>query len=274
MKLLILGGNGMAGHMLVDYFKRQGKHSVFYTTRNDKDSLGLILDVKDMHKVEQVIETVHPEVIINAVGVLNHHAEEDIVQAYQVNGLLPHLLQAAADKISARLIHISTDCVFLGTRGQYVEEECPDGVTPYALTKALGEVRMEGHLTIRTSIIGPEIRTNGIGLMNWFMKQHGEVYGYKCVLWNGITTLELAKAIDHFLDTDTSGIIHLAQSTSISKYNLLLMMKDIWEIRDVQVIPDDSFEQDRTLKTTRNDMTYSMPSYRFMLEELAVWMNM
>lgn len=274
MKLLILGGNGMAGHMLVNYFQRQGQHSVFYTTRDDKDPSGLILDVMDMHKVELVIEAVHPEVIINAVGVLNHHAEQHIIQAYHINGLLPHRLQAAADQISARLIHISTDCVFLGTRGQYAEEECPDGVTAYAVTKALGEVRKQGHLTIRTSIIGPEIRSHGLGLMNWFMKQHGEVFGYKSVLWNGITTLELAKAIDHFLDTDISGIVHLAHNIPISKYNLLLLMKEIWGISDIHVIPEDTFEQDRTLKTTRCDMTYSIPSYRFMLEELAVWMNM
>ncbi|MGF7047133.1 dTDP-4-dehydrorhamnose reductase [Paenibacillus sp. DS2015] len=274
MKLLILGGNGMAGHMIVNYFTKQGKHSVFYTTRNDKDPSGLMLDVMDMHKVDNLIEAVHPDAIINAIGVLNHHAEQDMIQAYYINGLLPHRLQTAADRISARLIHISTDCVFLGTRGQYGEGECPDGVTPYALTKALGEVRAAGHLTIRTSIIGPETRSNGIGLMSWFMKQHGEVLGYRCVLWNGITTLELAKAIEHLLDTDISGIIHLTASVPISKYNLLLLMKEIWEISHIHVIADDSFEQDRTLKATRSDMTYSIPSYRFMLEELATWMNM
>lgn len=101
-------------------------------------------------------------------------------------------------------------------------------MTSYALTKALGEVQDPDHLTIRTSIIGPEIRQSGIGLFNWFMKQRGEVSGYRAVLWNGVTTLELAKAIEFFMNKDVGGLIHLGHPNPVSKYELLLLFKDIW----------------------------------------------
>lgn len=108
----------MAGHILVDYFRRQGVHSVFYTTRDVSDPNGLLLDVNDCFMVDRLVEAVHPDVIVNAVGVLNSFADEDKITAYHINGFLPHRLRRVADTIGARLIHISTDCVFSGDRGR------------------------------------------------------------------------------------------------------------------------------------------------------------
>ncbi len=263
----------MAGHMLVDYFKRQGKHHVFYTSRDLRNSEGLVLDVADMAKVDQVMEIVRPDIVINAIGVLNHFAEKDKMNAYQINGILPHQLRRAADAIGSRLIHISTDCVFEGTRGMYCEDDTPDGISTYAITKELGEVRANGHLTIRTSIIGPEIRHGGIGLMHWFMHQHGTVNGYRNVFWNGVTTLELAKAIDAVMQKSLSGLIHLAHPVPISKYELLLLFQEIWNVKDVTVVPREVPIQDRTLSSIRSDWSYEVPHYRDMLKELERWMR-
>ncbi|RCX19777.1 dTDP-4-dehydrorhamnose reductase [Fontibacillus phaseoli] len=273
MKLLIIGGNGMAGHLLVKYFHRQDRHSVFYTSRDVRDPHGLVLDASDSFLVEKVVESVRPDIIINAVGVLNQFAEADKINAYHINGFLPHRLQRSADSIGARLIHISTDCVFEGTKGGYSEADEPDGTSVYAVTKALGEIHAPGHLTIRTSIIGPEIRANRIGLMNWFMHSEGKVTGYRNVMWNGVTTLELAKAIDRVMDSPLSGLIHLAHHSPISKHDLLLLMQEIWGLQHITIIPAETPVQDRTLVSTRSDWSYEVPHYREMLKEMERWMR-
>ena len=263
----------MAGHVLVQYFKSQGQHTVFYTTRNVNDPYGLYLDASDNVMVERMVEIVRPNVIINAIGILNQYAEEDRINAYQINGLLPHVLHRCANLVGARLIHISTDCVFEGTRGGYKEEDVPDGSSVYALTKTLGEVRVTGHVTVRTSIIGPEIRPSGIGLMQWFLSSKGQVNGYRNVLWNGVTTLELAKAIDTLLDSPISGLIHLCHDKAISKHDLLLLFQKVWGLSAITVVPSDVPIQDRTLVSTRSDWRYKVPHYLEMLKELERWMR-
>lgn len=273
MKLLIFGGNGMAGHMLADYFRLEGRHQVFYTTRDRSDPHGLIVDVDNIAAVEQTVSIVSPDCIINAVGVLNRFAEADKIAAYHINGFLPHRLRRAADLVSARLIHISTDCVFEGTRGSYAEEDSPDGTSIYAVTKALGEVRESGHVTVRTSIIGPEIRPAGIGLMGWFLAQSGRVPGYRRVMWNGVTTLELAKAVGSLLDSPVSGLIHLAHPAPVSKLELLGLMASAFGKSDVVIVPTNDPVQDRTLAVTRTDAAFELPSYPDMLAELAEWMS-
>ncbi|ASA23896.1 dTDP-4-dehydrorhamnose reductase family protein [Paenibacillus donghaensis] len=272
MKLLILGGNGMAGHLLADYFRRQGHH-VFHTTRDRSDLGGLYVDADDIAGVEKLVDIVSPHCLINAMGVLNQFAEMDKIAAYHVNGFLPHRLQRAADAAGARLIHISTDCVFDGTRGGYTEEDKPDGTSVYAVSKSLGEVRAPGHLTIRTSIIGPEIRAGGIGLMNWFLNQSGDVPGYRRVMWNGVTTLELAKVVDSLLESPLSGLIHLAHPAPVSKYELLQLIQDAFGKTDTRIVPDDRPVQDRTLVNTRADVDIRLPAYSVMLAELADWMS-
>jgi dTDP-4-dehydrorhamnose reductase len=273
MKILILGGHGMAGHVLVRHFRERGEHQVFYTSRDLKDPGSLILDAGDIVAVDQAVQLVRPDVVINAVGVLNQFADRDKIMAYHINGFLPHRLRHLADKVNARLIHISTDCVFRGDRGGYREDDQPDGVSTYALTKALGEVHDEGHLTIRTSIIGPEIRQQGIGLFQWFMSQKGKVSGYRRVPWNGVTTVQLAKTIELLLDRPVSGLIHLAHPEVVSKYEMLHMFQEIWGKTDVEIEPDDGPELDRTLVSTRPEAAVPLPPFRQMLEEMAEWMR-
>ena len=273
MKLLILGGNGMAGHLLVNYFRQKSNYYVFYTSRDVTDKQSLIVDATNSILVDKIVEIIRPDVIINAVGILNHDAEKNKIDAYHLNSFLPHRLSHLADQSGSRLIHISTDCVFKGDRGHYRVEDSPDGTTMYAITKALGEVCSPGHLTIRTSIIGPEIRPTGIGLIQWFLKQTGEVSGYTDVWWNGVTTLQLAKFIERQLVSSTWGMMHLAHPTPINKHDLLKLVQKVWKKRDVNIIPDHNIVQNRTLVPTVIDGDSLVPDYEVMLKELYVWMN-
>ncbi|MNJ40862.1 hypothetical protein D3C77_357650 [compost metagenome] len=134
-------------------------------------------------------------------------------------------------------------------------------------------MKRQGHLTIRTSIIGPELKSDGIGLMHWFMNTTGEVSGYRNVLWNGVTTLELAKVINELLNSSLSGLIHLCQAEPISKHDLLVLFRDIWGHEQTTIVPSDSPVQDRTLLSTRSDWSYEVPSYLKMLKELELWMR-
>ncbi|OIJ18545.1 NAD(P)-dependent oxidoreductase [Anaerobacillus alkalidiazotrophicus] len=273
MKLLIIGGKGMAGHMLVKYFKQRKNYVVAYTSRNQKDRDGYFLDVRDYSRLVDLFETFQPNIIINAVGLLNQQASQNKMTTIQVNSLLPHLLANLAEKSGGKFIHISTDCVFSGKRGDYKEMDLLDGISDYAKSKALGEVISSNHLTIRTSIIGPELKNDGIGLFRWFMKQQGEIKGYKNVLWNGVTTLELAKAIEQMIEQNITGLYQLGSVNKISKYDLLTLIQEVFEKRDVQIIPDTEIILDRTIQNTRADFQYSLPNYREMLMELRDWME-
>ncbi|MFC5653493.1 dTDP-4-dehydrorhamnose reductase family protein [Paenibacillus solisilvae] len=274
MKLLIIGGRGMAGHVLVRYFQSEPGWTVDYTTRSPEDRDGHFLEATDSEAVAVLLNELRPNIIINAAGVLNQDAEDHPLLAYQVNGLLPHWLRHQADQIGARLIHISSDCVFNGIRGQYCEDDRPDGTSVYARSKSLGEIHDQRHLTIRTSIIGPEIRMYGIGLLQWFLSQRDTVNGYGRVWWNGVTTLELAKAIEYAIERPKiGGLIHLTASETVTKLELLTLFRDVFNRFSVIIKPDYRVNIDRTLQCTRQDWHYETPRYRVMLEELARWMK-
>jgi dTDP-4-dehydrorhamnose reductase len=273
MKLLILGGQGMAGHLMVRYFRDRSAHDVFYTTRNKRDPRGLQLNISDWASTEKLVEAVSPDIVVNCVGILNQFAEQNPVEAFWINGIVPHKLKALLDRIGGKLVHISSDCVFSGIHGGHTEQDIPDGTSVYARSKALGEVTAEPHLTVRTSIIGPEIRENGIGLMQWFLNQQGTVKGYAAAIWNGITTLELAKFIHYVMDTNPiAGLVHATAPESISKYHLLGLIKETYGRTDAKIIRDVDMKIDRTLHNTRTDFQYAFPGYKQMLEELRAWM--
>jgi dTDP-4-dehydrorhamnose reductase len=137
----------------------------------------------------------------------------------------------------------------------------------------LGEIINDNHLTIRTSIIGPELKEDGIGLFLWFMKQSGDIKGFKKVLWNGVTTLELAKATEEMMKHNVTGLYHLGSETKISKYTLLKLIQEIYEKEDVNILPDDAIVLDRTIKSTRTDFHYPIPTYQEMLLNLKDWMQ-
>jgi dTDP-4-dehydrorhamnose reductase len=273
-RVLILGAAGMAGHMILSYLKtKHATYDLFTIARNNNEiTPDVQLDVTDFRKLENEISQFQPDFIINCIGILNHDAEQNIDKAILLNAYLPHFLERYSYNTHTKLIHISTDCVFSGKKGGYRENDFTDGKGFYAQSKALGEVNNHKDITIRTSIIGPELKQNGIGLLDWFMKQSGEVKGYTHAIWSGVTTLELAKFIDSYLQEPVfSGIIHLTNNQPISKYDLLHEIKKVYELHQISIIPFADYTSDKSFLNTRTDFQYRVPDYEVMLTALQAW---
>lgn len=279
MRVLVIDGNGMAGYLMVQYLSRMTSHEVFHTVRQREEPMKgqrrLYLDVRDSMAVKHLAAIVQPDIIVNCAGILNDSARLREIEAYHVNGLLPHLLAELGDRLGAKVVHISTDCVFSGERGAYEERHVPDGTSVYAKTKALGEVFRAPHVTVRTSIIGPEIIERDIGLLHWFMQQTGEVKGFLKVRWNGVTTLELAKFVGHLIERGSRihGMVHLTAAEPLSKCRVLELFQSTFDKKDVVIRPDDTIVLDRTLKCTRKDLGYEARDFAKMLLELRDWMT-
>lgn len=272
-KILLFGATGMAGHIVYSYLRSTGKYNitnvVFRTPLNENS---IVVDVTNRDAVAEIVHKEQPEVIINCIGVLIKGSKEHPDNAILINAYFPHLLKKLADEVDAKLVHISTDCVFSGKKGGYTEEDFRDADDVYGRSKALGEVINDKDLTIRTSIIGPELKRNGEGLFHWFMNQHGQVNGFKTAIWGGVTTLELAKAIDAALLQNKTGLLQLSNGVGISKYDLLGLFKEIWNRQDIDIMPYDGNGIDKSIaKSERFD--YDVPSYKQMLIEQAAWME-
>ena len=185
-----------------------------------------------------------------------------------INAYLPHRLVKLADKIQAKLIHISTDCVFSGNKkSPYLETDERDGEDVYAKTKILGEVISENHLTIRTSVVGPEIINGTESLFHWFMNQTNSIKGYTKAIWSGVTTIELAKAVKWSIDNEITGLYHITNNHSISKNNLLQLFKK-YTHKDIEIIPIDGNETNKSFIDTRKLIDYEIPSYEQMISDL------
>lgn len=275
MRILVIDGHALAGGMIFQYLSERTQHELFFTSQEkERRPNSLYLDAKDPVMVEKLVEVIRPHIIINSIGLINDLARQQEIDAYRINGLLPQQLADLADRQKSRLIHLSTDSVFLGDRGFYEERHVPDGNTVYAKTRSLGEVRRAPHLTIRTSLLGPDPDCSCCGLLSWFLRQRGTVKGFVRVPWNGITTLELAKFVHDVIDRPKvmSGIVHLASEEKINKYELLELLRTIFHKEDVVIQPDDAIALNRTLKSTREDLDYVIPRHHQMLSELYQWM--
>tara|TARA_Y100000590_G_scaffold261633_1_gene293692 strand:+ start:79 stop:909 length:831 start_codon:yes stop_codon:yes gene_type:complete len=270
MKIIILGASGMLGHMVSYYFKKKFSSDVILCsrTKTNIDSLDKILKNVSEYSIKTLsalIDKNRPCKIINCVGIKNSDTNKDELE--QINSKLPKILASILDKKKdgSQLVHISTNGIFSGRKGNYVETDKPDPINNYGKSKLVGEVSHSPHLTIRTSIIGPELKFNK-GLFEWFLSQKNEINGYTEVKWNGVTTLECAKFIDWVINKKVNGLIHLF-STKISKYDLFNITKEIYG-KNIKVTPDDSIKQDLTLNTSRTDIKYNVPKLSEMLNEL------
>ena len=272
MKYLVMGCNGMAGHMVSLYLKEQG-HDVTGFARKESDLVKTIVgDATDFSLVKEVIRSGEYDVVVNCIGVLNKNAEDNVTQAILLNAYLPNYLVEITKDMKTRIIHLSTDCVFSGNRGQYKENDFRDGDTLYARTKALGELNDNKNITIRTSIIGPDRNLDGIGLLNWFMKQEGTVKGYTKAMWTGITTLQLAKVIETLGNSTYSGLLNIVPETSISKYDLLVLCKEVFKKNDVDIAADDKVVVDKSLvRSAYVKINMAVPSYVDMVNTLHEW---
>jgi dTDP-4-dehydrorhamnose reductase len=217
-----------------------------------------------------IIEKINPNFVINCIGVLNQFAEENKSGAVLINSFFPHFIDSLAEKNGFKFIHISTDCVFSGEKGDYSETDFADAASFYGRTKSLGEVNNERSVTFRTSIVGPDINEKGIGLFNWFMKQEGETRGFTNVIWTGVTTLQLAKAIEKSFDLNVTGLYHLVNNGKISKYDLLLLFKKYMN-KNIDIRKDESQVSKKTLINTRKDLDFCVPTYDDMVREMSEW---
>jgi dTDP-4-dehydrorhamnose reductase len=270
-RILVLGADGMVGHISRVYLSEIG-HDVLSVARHESPDW-TSLDVEVEGALLSYIEKAKPEIVVNCIGVLIKESEEDPKRAIRLNALLPRILEAKGPELGFRLIQLSSDCVFSGSNGPYREEDRPDADGVYGRTKALGEVHNDRDLTVRTSKVGPELKRDGSGLFNWFMMQKGPIRGFGKAMWGGVTTLGLAKFIDHYTRNPLSGLLHLTNGKPISKYDLLNLFSEIWGKRDVTIEQYDMRASDRSLICTRTDCTYPIPSYRQMLEELHEFMR-
>ena len=273
MRFLVLGCNGMAGHTISLYLKEQGHDVVGFAQEPSKLVDSIVGDARDTLSLEKIIKDGRYDSVINCIGILNQFAENNKALASFLNGYFPHFLADVTSGSETQVIHMSTDCVFSGKKGSYTEEDLPDGATFYDRSKALGELEDGKNITLRNSIVGPDINSNGIGLLNWFMKQSGEINGFTKAMWTGQTTLQLAKTMEVAAKTRAHGLYNTVPDHSISKYDLLRLFNKYLRNDELKINPIEGINADKSLKRTRFDFGYLIPDYETMVSELAVWVK-
>ncbi len=274
MRFLVLGCNGMAGHIISLYLKENG-HEVNGFARKKSEYINTIIgDAKDTDLIWRVIKEGNYDAVINCIGILNQFAEKNKADAAFLNGYLPHFLANATAEMETQIIHMSTDCVFSGKSGGYTETSLRDGEIFYDRSKALGELEDDKNITLRNSIVGPDINENGIGLLNWFLKQNGTVNGFTKAIWTGQTTLQLAKTMEAAAKEKAHGLYNMVPNETINKYELLKLFNDHIRKEKIEIRPVDSFVADKSLIRTKYDgFKYVIPSYEVMVSELGEWMR-
>lgn len=275
-RILILGAGGMAGHMVAYKLISNGYSVVCAARRPLPEPLAsnfMHFDAEEEESLVKLISETTPDLIINCIGVLVKESEFDPVRAIKINSLLPRQLSLLGRDCGFKTIHISTDCVFSGIKGNYCEQDFRDGDDVYARSKALGELNDSRNLTIRTSIIGPELKDSGSGLFDWFMRQDLTVNGYTNHIWSGVTTLELANCIYYLLNSSLTGLINLTNGTGITKYELLKKINLIWREGKVNVDPFETEASiNKKLVSTRLDFHFKVPTYDKMLIDMKDYM--
>lgn len=274
MRFLILGCNGMAGHMISLYLKEQG-YEVDGFARKESSFINTILgDARDTDLLRNIIEKGNYRAVINGIGILNKFAENDHEMAVFLNSYIPQFLAKITEASDTQIIHISTDCVFSGNRGGYIESDFPDGELFYDRSKALGELNNNKDVTFRMSIVGPDINKKGIGLINWFMQQKGRIIGYKNALWTGQTTLQLAKTIENAVIQRVYGLYNMVPEDKISKYDMLILFNQYLRSNPIEIDPEENFKIDKSLKRTNYELfRYKIPGYEQQVKELGEWMR-
>jgi dTDP-4-dehydrorhamnose reductase len=268
-KVLILGSTGLIGHQVFNYLHSSAQYDLYdIVYRKKLRDRSIIVDARDEEKLIKIIKDISPDFIVNCIGVLINAARDNLENAIFLNSYIPHRLAILADNLDAKLIHISTDCVFSGDKESvYFENDDKDGSSNYSKTKGLGEIINQKHLTLRTSVVGPELKNDGEELFHWFMKQTGIISGYTKSIWSGVTTIELAKAVDCAIRRDISGLYHVTNNSRINKYDLLKLFQKHTR-KDVIISPVDGIETNKRFIDTRELLDYQIPSYDTMISEM------
>jgi len=232
-KILILGVTGMLGHALFFYLKNNNKYTVYGTARNPSPLRYIItsdlsdhlidhVDGDHFDSVKMVIEKTYPDYVVNCIGIIKQlPVSKDPLVSIYINSLLPHKIAEVCKNVGSRLVHFSTDCVFDGRKGNYIENDRSTAEDLYGKTKYLGEVYHSHCITFRTSIIGHELKGK-LGLVEWFLSQKDTVQGYVNAIFSGFPTIEIARILDEYVfkNKNLQGLYHVS-SKPISKYDLL-----------------------------------------------------
>lgn len=261
MRILILGASGMIGSTVLRVLSEKKDWQVFGTVRDESvkrffsTSIGECLrsgvDVEHQSALVKTLDQIRPNVVINCAGLTKHKPEaEDPLVSIPINTLMPHRLAGLCKLVGARLIHISTDCVFSGEKGEYVENDFPDARDMYGKSKALGEVHYPHTITLRTSTIGHELQSK-YGLLDWFLAQEGLCKGYTRAIFSGLPTVVFAKIVSAVVipHTELSGLYHVA-AKPIAKFDLLQLIANVYG-KTIEIVPDDKLTIDRSLDAGR-----------------------
>ncbi len=271
-KIVIIDSTGMAGHVISHYLESRGRFDLFNVVCEPNfPNKGHYVDIENHKDLEKILRNEKPDIIINCSRYLIEESEQHPAKAVYINSFIPLFLSNISADIKAHLIHLSTDCVFSGAKGNYIEADLKDGTNYYAKTKGLGEVVNDRDLTLRTSFIGPNMNDKNEELFHWFMLQKGDIKGYANAYWTGITTLELAKSIEKAIDLNIRGLYHLVPEKNISKYDLLCLIKAIWNKKDVNIIKFENELINKSLIDSRKEIAIS--TYKEMFSDLYDWMN-
>ncbi len=285
MKILVLGVGGMIGHAMFRILSDSKQLEVWGAVRSSADKrhfndlmqsrIVVSGDIERRETLPRILSSVSPDVVINCIGLTKHRAtSEDPVSSITMNALFPHWLSDQCEAAQARFIHVSTDCVFSGSRGNYSEIDTPDASDIYGRTKQLGEVDYPHAVTLRTSTIGHELQS-AYGLLNWFLTQKGNCKGFARAKFSGLTNIEFACVVRDYVITNPNlrGVYHVG-GESINKYDLLCMIANIYG-NTIIVMRDEEFVIDRSLDSSRFNATtgYLAPKWHEMIEHMYLMTN-
>jgi dTDP-4-dehydrorhamnose reductase len=265
MRVLVLGASGMLGNTMLRLLAESDGIEAIGTVRGDR-SRGLLpeslqssvisgVDVENIDSLTRALAETQPDVVVNCIGLVKQLAvANDPLVAIPINTLLPHRLARLCALSDSRFIHISTDCVFSGSKGMYVEGDAADAQDLYGLSKFLGEVDYPNAITLRTSIIGHEL-DGARSLVGWFLAQSGLVKGYRKAIFSGLPTVELARVVRDYVlpNPQLHGLYHVS-AESINKYDLLQLVASVYG-KKIDIAPNDSLVIDRSLDSTRFRLT-------------------
>lgn len=281
MKIVVLGASGMIGSAMMRVLSTQKDWQVFGTLRSDsakhffspKIAARLLggVDVAQEDSLIRTLHTIQPQVVINCIGLTKHHKEaDDPLLAIPINAMLPHRLSKLCEIISARFIHISTDCIFSGAKGAYTENDVSDAKDVYGKTKSLGEVIHSPHaVTLRTSTIGHELDSR-YGLLEWFLSQSEHCAGFSRAIFSGLPTVTLAEIIRDLVipQTHLSGLYNVGGSP-INKYELLCLIAQTYQ-KSIDIIQDTEFSIDRSLNSQHfcESTGYVIPTWPSLIQSM------
>lgn len=267
----VMGSNGMLGHIVSDYLRTK-QFNVLGLAKTKRFDNDIQIDLTNFNELSGLIKQYNPLFVVNCVGILNQEVDQDLYVSIQLNSLLPHFLVETTKDMNTTVIQISTDCVFSGFSGPYSIDDMPDALDYYGKTKFLGEFNNGKDLTIRTSIVGPDLKSHGKGLFNWFSSQTNSVNGYSEAIWSGVTTLQLAKFIHFLVEHKITGLIQYTNNIEISKLELLKLF-NLFRKNPVSIVPKSTKKVNKALINQRDLGNHQVPSYNVMAKEMMDWIQ-